>query len=78
MQLRPTEVLLIGDSVNDAQAARAAGCACVLVETGYNEGEGVAALAGAPGLDAIFATLAEAVQWVLLQHPARAQDATTQ
>jgi hypothetical protein len=50
----------------------------VLVETGYNEGEGVAALAGAPGLDAIFATLAEAVQWLLQQHPARAQDATTQ
>lgn len=78
MQLRPTEVMLIGDSVNDAQAARAAGCGCTLVETGYNEGESVAALAGAPGLDAIFATLAEAVQWVVQQHPARAQDATTQ
>jgi len=78
LQLKPTEVMLIGDSVNDAQAARAAGCGCVLVETGYNEGEGVAALAGAPGLDAIFATLAEAVQWLLRQHPARAQDATTQ
>jgi hypothetical protein len=49
----------------------------VLVETGYNEGEGVARLAGAPGVDAIFATLAEAVRWVLQQHPARAQDATT-
>jgi len=78
LQLRPTEVMLIGDSVNDAQAARAAGCGCVLVETGYNEGEGVASLAGAPGLDAIFATLAEAVQWILQRHPARAQDATTQ
>lgn len=77
MRLAPAEVLLIGDSVNDAQAARAAGCGCVLVETGYNEGEGVAALAGAPGLDAIFATLAEAVQWVLQAHPARAQDAAT-
>jgi len=78
LQLRPIEVMLIGDSVNDAQAARAAGCSCVLVETGYNEGEGVASLAGAPGLDAIFATLAEAVRWILQQHPARAQDATTQ
>lgn len=76
--LRPAEVMLIGDSANDAQAARAAGCGCVLVETGYNEGEGVAALAGAPGLDAIFPTLAEAVQWVLQTHPARAQGATTQ
>ena len=78
LQLHPTEVMLIGDSVNDAQAARAAGCGCVLVETGYNEGEGVASLVGAPGLDAIFATLAEAVQWILQRHPARAQDATTQ
>ena len=76
--LRPAEVILIGDSVNDAQAAHAAGCGCLLVETGYNEGEGVAALAGAPGLDAIFATLAEAARWVLRQHAARAQDATTQ
>ena len=78
VQLNPAEVMLVGDSVNDAQAARAAGCGCVLVETGYNEGEGVASLAGAPGLDAIFATLAEAVQWILQRHPARAQDATTQ
>lgn len=78
LQLRPAEAMLIGDSVNDAQAARAAGCGCVLVETGYNEGEAVANLAGAPGLDAIFATLAEAVQWVVQRHPARAKDATTQ
>jgi len=42
VQLKPAEVMLVGDSVNDAQAARAAGCGCVLVETGYNEGEGVA------------------------------------
>jgi phosphoglycolate phosphatase len=70
--------MLIGDSINDAQAARAAGCGCVLVETGYNEGEGVAGLAGAPGLDAIFPALAEAVDWILQQHPARAEKATTQ
>jgi phosphoglycolate phosphatase len=78
MQVTPAEVMLIGDSVNDAQAARAAGCGCVLVETGYNEGEGVAALAGAPGLDAIFPTLAEAVRWILQRHPAPARDATKQ
>ena len=77
LQLHPAEVKLIGDSINDAQAARAAGCSCALVETGYNEGEGVAGLAGAPGLDAIFATLAEAVRWILQQHPARAPRATT-
>jgi len=78
LQLSPVQVMLIGDSVNDAQAAHAAGCRCVLVETGYNEGEGVASLAGAPGLDAILPALAEAVQWLLQRHPARAQDATTQ
>jgi phosphoglycolate phosphatase len=78
LRLQPADVMLIGDSVNDAQAARAAGCGCVLVETGYNEGEGVAALSGAPGLDAILPTLAEAVRWLLRQHPARAKDATTQ
>jgi phosphoglycolate phosphatase len=78
LRLQPADVMLIGDSVNDAQAARAAGCGCVLVETGYNEGEGVAALSGAPGLDAIFPTLAEAVHWILKQHPARAKNTTTQ
>ncbi len=77
LRLHPAEVTLIGDSVNDAQAARAAGCGCLLVETGYNEGEGVASLAGAPGLDAIFPALADAVQWVLQHRPARARDATT-
>jgi len=77
LRLHPAEVTLIGDSVNDAQAARAAGCGCLLVETGYNEGEGVASLAGAPGLDAILPSLADAVQWVLQHRPARARDATT-
>jgi phosphoglycolate phosphatase len=75
--LRPMQVLLIGDSVNDAQAARAAGSRCVLVETGYNEGEGVAQLAGAPGVDAIFATLSDAARWVL-QQPMSTANATTQ
>jgi phosphoglycolate phosphatase len=75
--LAPDAVLLIGDSVNDAQAARAAGCGCVLVETGYNEGEDVAGLAGAPGLDAIVATLADGVSWLLQERPERVQDATT-
>jgi phosphoglycolate phosphatase len=78
LHLQPLDVMLIGDSVNDAQAARGAGCDCVLVETGYNEGEGVASLAGAPGLDAIFPTLAEAVRWIVQQHPLQAANATTQ
>jgi phosphoglycolate phosphatase len=35
----PRETLMIGDSANDAQAARAAGCPVVLVRYGYNHGE---------------------------------------
>lgn len=35
----PARTLMIGDSVNDAQAARGAGCKVVLVGYGYNHGE---------------------------------------
>lgn len=35
----PGRTLMIGDSSNDAQAARAAGCEVVLVTYGYNHGE---------------------------------------
>lgn len=38
-EARPDEVLLIGDSVNDAEAARAAGCPVFIVPYGYNEGQ---------------------------------------
>jgi phosphoglycolate phosphatase len=38
----PGRTLMIGDSSNDAQAARAAGCPVVLVSYGYNHGEPVA------------------------------------
>jgi phosphoglycolate phosphatase len=64
LAVAPAEALMIGDSVNDALAARAAGVRVVLVETGYNEGEPVGALAGTPGVDGIFATLFAAAQWV--------------
>lgn len=37
----PSRTLAIGDSSNDAQAARAAGCPVVLVTYGYNHGEPV-------------------------------------
>ena len=37
----PGRTLMIGDSSNDAQAARAAGCPVVLVTYGYNHGEPV-------------------------------------
>ena len=35
----PARTLMIGDSSNDARAARAAGCPVVLVSYGYNHGE---------------------------------------
>ena len=35
----PARVLVIGDSSNDAEAARAAGCTVLLVGYGYNHGE---------------------------------------
>ncbi|MDU7588937.1 MAG: HAD hydrolase-like protein, partial [Acidovorax sp.] len=37
----PARTLMVGDSRNDAQAARAAGCPVVLVGYGYNHGEPV-------------------------------------
>ncbi len=40
----PAQVLMVGDSSNDAQAARAAGCPVVLVTYGYNHGEPVRAV----------------------------------
>lgn len=38
-QLAPSQVIAIGDSSNDAQAARAAGCPVLHVPYGYNHGE---------------------------------------
>ena len=39
---RPARTLMVGDSRNDCEAARAAGCPVVLVSYGYNHGEPVA------------------------------------
>ena len=40
----PAETLMVGDSSNDAAAARAAGCPVVLVRYGYNHGEPIEAV----------------------------------
>jgi phosphoglycolate phosphatase len=40
----PGRTLMVGDSSNDARAARAAGCPVVLVSYGYNHGEPVLAV----------------------------------
>ena len=52
----PRDMLVIGDSVNDAQAARAAGCPVFCVTYGYNEGRDVRTL----DTDAVVGTLDEA------------------
>jgi phosphoglycolate phosphatase len=39
--LPPHQVLAIGDSSNDAQAARAAGCWVLTVPYGYNHGQSI-------------------------------------
>jgi len=36
------QVLMIGDSVNDIEAARRAGIDCIVVSYGYNHGENIA------------------------------------
>jgi phosphoglycolate phosphatase len=53
----PRDMLMIGDSLNDAQAARAAGCPVFCVPYGYNEGHDVREL----DVDAIVSSLIEAV-----------------
>jgi phosphoglycolate phosphatase len=44
LQSAPAHTLMVGDSSNDAQAARAAGCPVVLMSYGYNHGEPVQGL----------------------------------
>jgi phosphoglycolate phosphatase len=56
--IQPAELLLIGDSLNDTQAARAAGCPVFCVPYGYNRGRDVNEL----DLDAVVPTLAEAAK----------------
>lgn len=54
--LAPSQVVAIGDSSNDAQAARAAGCRVLSVPYGYNHGESVQTI----DTDGIVETLLEA------------------
>jgi phosphoglycolate phosphatase len=50
---RPPHTLAIGDSSNDALAARAAGCPVVLVSYGYNHGQPVRSIPADAYLDSI-------------------------
>jgi phosphoglycolate phosphatase len=59
--VRPAEAVVIGDSANDAEGARAAGCRVLLVTYGYNEGRDVRTLDS----DGVVETLAEAAERIL-------------
>jgi len=61
----PAAARMIGDSVNDALAAQAAGMRVILVGTGYNEGGSVAQLSGLQGVDAIVGSLLDAAKLLL-------------
>jgi phosphoglycolate phosphatase len=54
-KVRPAEALMVGDSVNDIQAARAAGIPVVCVSYGYNHGHDIRQA----GPDAVIDSLAE-------------------
>jgi phosphoglycolate phosphatase len=58
--LQPHQAVAIGDSVNDAVAARAAGCFLLNVPYGYNHGESVQDL----GADGIVESLLEAARLI--------------
>ncbi len=59
-KLEPAQVVAIGDSSNDAQAARAAGCRVLNVPYGYNHGESIHDVDS----DGIVSTLVEAAQQI--------------
>jgi phosphoglycolate phosphatase len=63
LQVQPVQMLMIGDSINDAQAARAAGCPVFCVNYGYNEGHDVRSL----DVDAIVPSLLEAAALIRKQ-----------
>lgn len=58
--IAPSQLLLIGDSLNDAQAARAAGCHVFCVPYGYNRGRSVEEL----DTDAVVPTLLDAAKLI--------------
>ena len=60
LAVTPAATLAIGDSINDALAARAAGCTVLAVPYGYNEGEPVDNLP----VDGIVESVLEATHWV--------------
>ena len=58
--VQAAEAVVIGDSFNDALAARAAGCPVLVVPYGYNEGRDVTTL----DVDGIVADIPAAAAWI--------------
>ncbi len=58
----PSQALMVGDSRNDVDSARAAGCPVVVVPYGYREGLAVEAL----GADAVVASVEEAARSITM------------
>jgi phosphoglycolate phosphatase len=52
--IEPAHMLAIGDSSNDAQAARAAGCRVLTVPYGYNHGQSVQTIDSDGIVDSLF------------------------
>jgi len=65
----PAQAIAIGDSVNDAQAGRAAGIHVLAVPYGYNEGQDVHGL----DVDGIVASIADAAEWIARKNAAQHQ-----
>ena len=57
---QPVRTCAVGDSINDALSARAAGCSVLAVPYGYNEGQSVHTL----DVDAIVDSIDAAALWV--------------
>lgn len=56
----PAQTLMLGDSSNDAQAARAAGCPVLLVGYGYNHGQPASQV----DADGVLDSLADLTHWL--------------
>lgn len=65
LKVEPGEAVVVGDSANDAQAAKAAGCRFLLVPYGYREGRSV----GDIPCDGIVADMLEAAATIALHSP---------
>ena len=66
-----SEAVMVGDSRNDALAARAAGIRAMLVESGYNEGVPLKEWARTAGFNEVFPSVKEVCEELLAQQGSR-------